>query len=104
MSLERLLGIFVSRRSLQSTVVASLYVDCGVNQGLISQTQSCGHSLLCMEDSVNEFINNSSTNWHTVKTTLTFAMLASQGGSAPQPPKIPTEEEADPLSSRKRRA
>lgn len=89
MSLERLLGIFVNRRSLQSTVVASLYVDCGVNQGLISQTQSCGHSLLCMEDSVNEFINNSSTNWHTVKTTLTFAMLAREGVQIPSSLKSP---------------
>ena len=77
MSLERLLGIFVNRRSLQSTVVASLYVDCGVNHGLISHTQSCGHSLLCMEDSVKEVSSNSSTNWQTVKTTLTFAMLVS---------------------------
>lgn len=50
MSLERLLGIFVKRRSLQSTVVASLYVDCGVNHGLISHTQSWGHSLLCYKD------------------------------------------------------
>lgn len=77
MSLERLLGIFVKRRSLQSTVVASLYVDCGVNHGLISHTQSWGHSLLCTEDSVNEFVSNSSTTWQTVKTNLILAMLVS---------------------------
>ena len=82
MSLERLLGIRVSRRSLQSTVVASRYVDCGVNQGLISHTQSCGHSLLCREDPEKEVISKPSTKREAAPTELILAMPAPRASSA----------------------
>lgn len=78
MSLERLPGMRVKRRSLQSTVMASLYVDWGVNQGRISHTQSWGHSLLWPNDNPINARIRLANNWPRGRQSdLRLAMLGS---------------------------
>lgn len=43
---DRLAGTLCRCSSLQSTVLAWWYTDCGVNQGLVSHTHCRGHSCL----------------------------------------------------------